>query len=97
MITDNNNNWHYLTVKSIFKLLRGITNNNGDSHCLNYFHSYRTKNKIKKHKKVCKDCDFCAIIMPDESKKNLKYNYGEQSLKVPFIIYADFPLTDKEK
>ena len=31
MITDNNNNWHYLAVKSISKLLRGVTsNNNGD-------------------------------------------------------------------
>ena len=27
--------------------------------------------------------------MPDEDKKILKYNLGEKSLKVPFIIYAD--------
>ena len=27
--------------------------------------------------------------MPDEDKKILKYNPGEKSLKVPFIIYAD--------
>ena len=26
--------------------------------------------------------------MPDEDNKNLKYNSGDQSLKVPFIIYA---------
>ena len=27
--------------------------------------------------------------MPDKDKKILKYNPGEKSLKVPFIIYAD--------
>ena len=27
--------------------------------------------------------------MPDENSKILKYNQGEKSLKVPFIIYAD--------
>ena len=26
--------------------------------------------------------------MPDEDKKILKYNPGEKSLKVPFIVYA---------
>ena len=28
--------------------------------------------------------------MPEEDNKILKYNQGEKSLKVPFIIYADF-------
>ena len=27
--------------------------------------------------------------MPNENNKILKYNSGEKSLKVPFIIYAD--------
>ena len=35
-------NWHYLAVKSISALFRGImSNNNGDYYCLNCFHSYR--------------------------------------------------------
>ena len=33
--------------------------------------------------------DFCNPKMPDENNKILEYNTGEQSLKVPFIIYAD--------
>ena len=44
MITDETGNWHYLAVKSISGLLRGITSNhNGDFICLNCFHSYTTK------------------------------------------------------
>ena len=74
MITDNNNNWHYLTVKSISRLLRGITSNHdGDFYCLNCFHSYRTKNKLEKHEKACKNHDFCNVKMPDEDNKILKY------------------------
>ena len=71
-------------------LLRGITSNhNGDFYCLNCFHSYTSKRKLKKHKRVCKDHAFCDTIMPDEDNKILKYNPGEKSLKLSFIIYAD--------
>ena len=47
MIT-NDKKWHYLAVKSLPALLRGITgNNNGDFYCLNCFCSYTTKNRLK--------------------------------------------------
>ena len=60
IITDSKNNWHYLPVKNIPGFLRGITSNhNGDFFGLNCFHSYTTKNRLKKHEKVCKDHDFC--------------------------------------
>ena len=85
MITDGTNNWHYLAIKNISGLLRGITSNhNGDFYCLNCLHSYRTKSKLKKHEKVCKDHDSCDIEMPDEDNKILKYILGEKSLKFPF-------------
>ena len=55
MITDNEK-WHYLTVKSVSGLLRGITSNHhGDSYCLNCFHSYTTMKKLKKHGKTCRN------------------------------------------
>ena len=27
--------------------------------------------------------------MPNEDKKSWKYNHGEKSMRVPFIVYAD--------
>ena len=49
MITDGEK-WHYLTVKNLSALLRGLTgNNNGDFYCLNCFRSYRTENKLEKY------------------------------------------------
>ena len=64
MITDGTANWHYLAVKSISGLLRGITSNhNGDFVCLNCFHSYTTKIKLNKHEGICKDHDFCKCLV----------------------------------
>ena len=89
MITDDNNRWHYLAVKSLPTLFRGITSNHhGDFYCLNCFHSYTTHNKLKKHERVCNNHDYCRIDMPKEHEK-IKYLPGEKSLKAPFIIYAD--------
>ena len=82
--------WHYLAVKSLSALLRGITgNNHGDFYCLNCFHAYTTRNKLEKHEKVCENHDFCCIEISNEDNKILKYNHGEKSIKAPFIIYAD--------
>ena len=69
MITDGKK-WHYLTLKSLSALLKGIASNHkGDFYCLNCFHSYSTKEKLKKHEKVCNDYDYCYLEMPDDDNK----------------------------
>ena len=89
MITDGKK-LHYLAVKQLPALLRGITwKHEGDFYCLNYFHSYSTKYRLKKHKDVCGNHDYCYIEMPKENNKVLKYNHGKKSMIVPFVIYAD--------
>ena len=35
-----------------------------------------------------KNHDYSYVEMPNEDNKILKYNHGEKSMKVPFIIYA---------
>ena len=70
-------------------MLRGITaNNNRDFYCLNCFRSYSTKNKLKKHKNVCENHNYCYVEMPEEDNEILKYNHDEKSIKVSFIIYV---------
>ena len=88
MITDGEK-WHYLAVKGLSALFRGKTSKHEGDFCLNSFQSYTTENKLKKHKKVCENHDYCCVEMPEEDNKILKYNQGEKSMKVPFIIYAD--------
>ena len=61
MITDGKK-WHFLAIKSIPTLFRGITSkHNGDFYCLNCFSSFRTENALKNHENVCRDHDYCHI------------------------------------
>ena len=90
LMISNGENWHYLRVKSLSGLLTGITSSHKeDFYCLNCFHSYRTKNKLDAHKKICENHEYCHIEMPTKDNNIIKYNQGEKSLKLPFIIYTD--------
>ena len=52
-------NWHYLVVKNLPGLRKGITSNSKEYfYCLNCFHSYRTKNKLEEHKNICENHDY---------------------------------------
>ena len=76
--------------KSISGLLRRITSNhNGDFYCLNCLHSCRTKSKLKKHEKICKNHDFSHLKMPDANNNILESKPGKKSLKHPLSIYAN--------
>ena len=84
MISDGEK-WHYLTVKRLSALLKGITSkHNGDYYCLNFFHSYASKESLEKHTKVCEDKDFCYIEMP-EKDAFIKYQPGVKSMRDAFV------------
>ena len=90
LMISNGENWHYLAVRTLSGLLRGISStHDGDYYCLNCFHSYRTENKFNAQKKICENHDYCNIEMPSPSNNIIKYNSGEKSLELPFIIYTD--------
>ena len=102
--SDKIDKWHYIALKSdsvdngfnrptrsLSRLFRGITsNNNRDFYCLGCLHSFPTDHALKKHKRLCNNHNYCHIEMPTRDNNTLKYNHGEKSLKVPWVIYADF-------
>ena len=61
--------------------------NNGNFYCLNWLHSFTTKNKLESHKKVFENKDFCT--MPSGDTKILEFNQYQKSDKATFIICAD--------
>ena len=76
--------------KELSALLRGVTSKHyGDFCCLNCLHYFRTKNKLESQKKVCKNKDFCNVIVPFEDTKLLEFNQYQKSDKAPFSIYLD--------
>ena len=90
LMISNGENWHYLTVKNLPGLHRGIkSSHKQDFYCLNCFHLYRTKNKLEAHKKICENHDYCNVEMPTKDNNLIKYNQGEKSKKLPFVVYAD--------
>ena len=89
MITDGEK-WLYLAVKNLPGLLKRITSTHEkDIYCLNCFHSCRTKSKLESHKKICENRDYCHVEVLTKDNNIIKYNHGEKSMKVPFIIYVD--------
>ena len=63
MITDGQK-WHYLVVKNLSGLLKGITSTHEkDFYYLNCFHSYRTKNKLESHELEFLKCVEIMIIV----------------------------------
>ena len=86
----NGEKWHYTALKRLSRLLRGITStNNGDFYCLNCVHAFRRRNKLEEHKNICENHEYCHVEMPTKDNNIIKYNQGEKSVKLPFIICAD--------
>ena len=52
-------------------------------------HSFRINNKFKSHEKVCKNKDFCWVLLPSQKGNILKFYQYMKSDKTPCIIYAD--------
>ena len=68
--------------KKLSALLRGMTSNyDGDVYCLNYLHSFRTKNNLSAMK------NYVKIKMPEDNR--LEFNQYMKSDKMPYIVYAD--------
>ena len=87
---DDNNDGIILQPKKLSGLLRVITTkNHGDFYYRNCFHSFKTKNELQWHKRVCENKDFCNVIMSSEDAKILEFNQFWKSGKAPFIIYVD--------
>ena len=90
LMIPNREGWYYLAVKNLSALLRGISSKNHDDFfCLDCLHSFRTKNKLELHKKLCESKNFWNIIMPFQDTKILEVNQYQKSDEAPFVIYAD--------
>ena len=89
--------WNYLALNKLSALLNGTTSKRqGDFYCLIYLHSFRKENKLKSHEKICKNKDFCRIVIPSEKNNVLEINQYMKSDKMPCIIYADIESLTKK-
>ena len=86
--------WHYLAVKKLSELLRGITFR---WFLLPELPSFLwNKKKLESHKKVWENKDFCNVITSSENTKMLEFNQYQKSDKAPFSISEDFEYNRKD-
>ena len=58
LMIPNGEGWHYLAIKKFICIIkRSNIKNKGVFYFLNCLHSFRIKNKLESHKKVCENKD----------------------------------------
>ena len=68
--------WYYLAVKKLSTSFHGkISKDKDNFYCFKCLHFIRTEIKLKFHEKVCKNKDFCAIIMPSVKNNILEVKH----------------------
>lgn len=83
---------HYALILNLSRLLSAQCTKSkaGKMHicdrCLHYFYS---ESKLKRHYENCLRQNHCAISMPSEETKIIKFKNHQYKLKIPFCIYAD--------
>ena len=80
--------WHYLAVKKLSELLRGITSKHQDDFCSsNCLQSFATKTNL--NLKYVKKKDFLWNCFTNRKNNVLEFNQYMTSDKLPYIIYTD--------
>ena len=82
----NNCNWEGINYSSV--LVRGITSKyDGDFYCLNCLHSSKIDIKLKSHEKLCKNEDFCGIVIPSQKDNILQFHQYMKSGEMHYLHY----------
>ena len=87
----NIKNQHYVLVKNMSRLVGMQTNKHKTkTHiCLNCFNTFSIKKSFEQHTEFCLSNEAVKIRMPKEGA-TIEFDKFGKSLKVPFVIYADF-------
>lgn len=86
------NNSHYCWIKSLSRLLSSQISKKEHVRyiCERCLSTYSLEDKLKDHETYYKIHDAVKIEMPTKMDKILEFKNYNNSLRVPFVIYADF-------
>ena len=85
---------HFCWIQSLEKLVQSQISNNHKKllPCRMCLNSFTSEGKLIDHKTYCCEHKCAKILKPELDINVLKFKYFNQSLKIPFVIYADFEI-----
>ena len=88
---------HYCLINNMSRLIRSKLTKHHETaeicrSCLNHFPN---KDKLKNHEEYCFQNETIKIEMPKEGS-SISFKHHNRSIKVPFVVYADFEAFTKE-
>ena len=96
LISDGEKN-DYTIIKNMSRLLSSQVSDHKESKlfCLRCLNHFPNKEKLPKHEKYCLNNDAIKIEMPEKGDF-IAFKHHNHSIKVPFVIYADFEAFTEE-
>ena len=88
---------HYCLIKSLSRLLSSQMSNHDGSivFCLNCLNHFPNEEKLKIHEEYCLKNQAIKIEMPEKGSF-ISFIHHNRSIKVPFVVYADFEAFTEE-
>ena len=88
---------HYCLIKSLSRLLSSQVSGHKESKsfCLNCLNHFPNEEKLKIHEEYCLKNQAIRIEMPEEGSL-VTFIHHQRSIKVPFVVYADFEAFTEE-
>ena len=88
---------HYCLIKSLSRLLSSQMSKHGHTNvfCLNCLNRFPNGEKLKIHEEYCLKNQAIRIEMPEKGSF-ISFIHHNRSIKVPFVVYADFEAFTEE-
>ena len=88
---------HYCLIKSLSRLLSSQMSKHGHTNvfCLNCLNHFPNEEKLKIHEEYCLKNQTIRIEMPEKGSL-VTFIHHNRSIKVPFVVYADFEAFTEE-
>ena len=88
---------HYCLIKSLSRLLSSQMSKHGHTNmfCLNCLNHFPNEEKLKIHEEYCLKNQAIRIEMPEKGSF-ISFIHHNRSIKVPFVVYADFEAFTEE-
>ena len=92
LLISKGENQHYCWIKNMSRLLTSQISKHRTRrfYCLRCLNSFYTAESLQKHELYCSNHDVVKIELPNEENNTLSFNNYNKSMRVPFVIYADF-------